>query len=437
MRALILIFFSGLFILSNAQHIEQCGHSAYIDYLESLQPGFKQHTDDAYFDAIKSSKLKNKFEQKDTIHTIKVVFHVVYNSQIDNIPDEYIYSQLKVLNECFRRQNSDTVDTRAIFKPVAGDVGIEFELATEDPDGNATNGITRTFTSKTSFLSSNINLGEADAVKGSAFGKTAWNTDEYLNIWICDLSIQGRDALLGYAFPPTNAPFWSANSFVGFERQGVVVHYKVIGEDNPFRLSTGVKTLVHEVGHYLGLRHIWGDAPNWARCNTNYDDFIDDTPLAGTESNAAGCNYNKNTCNFGTPGDLPDMIENYMDYSPEVCQNMFTNGQIDVMRSNLTKYRSGIYSTKYPPKPWPDYTQSGVYPNPVYDVVNISLIGFTETESYSLKLINMLGQEVFEQKLENAEAQSVNINYGLKGLYVYQLLANDKIVTEGKLVIVN
>ncbi|MEY2924099.1 MAG: hypothetical protein RLZZ337_647 [Bacteroidota bacterium] len=435
-----LLLFLSLFTLitfSYSQQSEPCGQAAYLDYLESLQSGFKQHADDVYFEAIKQAQLKNKFEVKDTVHTIKVVFHVVYNSQIDNIPDEYIHSQLKVLNACFRRQNPDTTDTREIFRSVAGDAGIEFVLATEDPNGNATSGITRTYTSKSSFLNSSIDLGEADAVKGSTFGHPAWNTEEYLNIWVCDLSVQNLDALLGYAYPPTNAPFWNSSSYAGYDRQGVVVHYKVVGESNPFKLSTGVKTLVHEVGHYLGLRHIWGDAPSWGRCNANYDDFIDDTPLAGTNSNASGCNYNKNTCNFGTPGDLPDMIENYMDYSPEVCQNMFTNGQIDVMRSNLVKYRSGIYSTKFPLKLWPDYTESGIYPNPAYGQLNVSLIGFTETEAYSLKLINMLGQEVFSQSLENTEAQSVNIDFGFKGVYIYQLLADDKIVTEGKLLIMN
>lgn len=423
-------------LLSNAQLTEQCGHTAYLEYLELQNPGFKQHLDDNYFAAIKDSKMKNKFDVKDTIHTIKVVFHIVYNSQIDNIPDEYIFSQMEALNACYRRQNPDTANTRDIFKSVAGDVGIQFELASIDPDGNPTNGIIRKYTSKTSFLSASLDLGEADAVKGSVFGSVAWNTDEYLNIWVCDLSIQNRDELLGYAFPPTNAAFWSANSYASNDRQGVVLHYKVVGAQNPFKLSTGVKTLVHEVGHYLGLRHIWGDAPTWARCNTNYDDFIDDTPLSANNSNASGCNLIKNTCEATVPGDLPDMIENYMDYSPEVCQNMFTNRQIDVMRSNLTKFRSGIYSTKYPEPKWPAYEKSGVYPNPAYGEVNISLIGFTETEKYSIKLINTLGQVVLQQDLQNAEAQSVNINYGLRGVYVYQLLANDAIVSEGKLVIV-
>jgi hypothetical protein len=435
LRKLLLSLLSFGLLSAFAQTTELCGHSAYLDYLEQQNPGLKQHLDDNYFEDIKDSKLKTKFNVKDTIHTIKVVFHVVYNSQLDNIPDEYIYTQMEALNACYRRQNADTSNTREVFKPVAGDAGIQFELATIDPDGNPTNGIVRKYTSKSSFLSTSLDLGEADAVKGATFGSVAWNTDEYLNIWVCDLSIQNRDELLGYAFPPTNAAFWNVNSYASADRQGVVLHFKVVGAQNPFKLSTGVKTLVHEVGHYLGLRHIWGDAPTWARCNTNYDDFIDDTPLSSNNSNASGCNYNKNTCEVTEPGDKPDMIENYMDYSPEVCQNMFTNGQIDILRSNLIKFRSGIYSTKYPEPQWPAYQASGVYPNPAYGQINVSLIGFTETEQYSIKLVNTLGQVVFEQELQNAEAQTVNINFGLRGVYTYQLLASEAIVTEGKLVI--
>ena len=92
--------------------------------------------------------------------------------------------------------------------PVAADAGIEFELAKLDPDGNPTNGIIRKSTPIPTFGQFPINLTNADRVKESLYGSEIWDPDRYLNIWVCDLSVSGFDALLGYAYPPTNAVNW-------------------------------------------------------------------------------------------------------------------------------------------------------------------------------------------------------------------------------------
>ncbi len=427
--------FSPLFLF--AQQAEQCGQVAYKQYLETLKPGINNHIDQVYFEALKQSKIKTKYTPKDTLHTIKVVFHVVYNTVQENLPDQYIYSQLDILNECFRRQNADTILTRDIFKSVAGDAGIHFELATVDELGNATSGIVRKLTTKTSFLSGGFDLSEADQVKGEILGSKAWDTEKYLNIWICDLSLQGQDVLLGYAFPPTGAPNWNASSFVFSDRQGVVAHYKAVGLNNPISRYKQGKTLVHEVGHYLGLRHIWGDAPNWGRCNTRYDDFIEDTPLSGTSSSAtSGCNWNKNTCIWHVNGDLPDQIENYMDYAPEQCQNMFSEGQIRLMRANLTSFRMGIYTTEFPEPLGPviDNDVTGVFPNPAKDQLVINILDFKEENSYSLQIVNMLGKEVFSQNIVSIKAQYLNYNFGIRGPHIYRIMENtDKVIKEDKI----
>ena len=440
MKQILLLISLFIFPYSYAQTPEPCGHKAYIDYLNELQPGFKSHYNQIYHRTVEESQLKNKFEKKDTLHTIKVVFHVVYNNVVENLHDSLIYSQMDVLNECFRRQNADTISTRDIFLDVAGDAGIEFELADTDPDGNPTTGIVRQLTTVRSFLTSGINIQEADAVKFEVLGSPAWNTEKYLNIWICDLSVQGQDLLLGYAFPPTNAAFWGSNSFVPANRQGVVLHYKVVGEGNRFSLSTGAKTAVHEVGHYLGLRHTWGDAPNFNRCAPNYDDFIWDTPLSGTSSSASGCNLNKNTCNRTEPGDLPDLIENYMDYAPGQCQNMFTNGQIDVMRNNLTTFRSEVYRSEYPPVPpvLEPGTPIGVYPNPVKDKLAISLSSVDTTNTYSIRIVSLLGQEMVTIPLEQKESQLIEYQFGFKGLFLYQIVNQDGVaIKEERLTFIN
>jgi hypothetical protein len=410
-----------------AQQSEQCGQSAYVKYLESINPGITDNINETFFDALKQSKLKTKRIQ-DTVYTIKVVFHIVYGSQAENLPDAYITSQMKVLNDAFRRTNADTINTRDIFKPVAGDAGINFELADEDPDGNPTNGIVRVKTNLISFGTFPTNLGQADRVKEVQSGSPSWDTDKYMNIWVCDLSANGFDALLGYAYPPTGAPNWNGNSVTTSDKQGVVVHYKVVGEENPNSLSTGAKTTVHEVGHYLGLRHIWGDG------GCGVDDFMDDTPRARRASN--GCNKGVNTCAEPFGEEFPDMMENYMDYSTGECQNLFTNDQIAQMRSNLVTFREGIYSTFIPEPEFPELTsnKTGVFPNPA---VNEVLVQLTDVDvavtDYSIEIINTLGQTVMVRDLLSQEKQFLGGLNGLSGTYIYRIRQGDAVLVTQKI----
>jgi hypothetical protein len=241
--------------------------------------------------------------------TIPVVVHVVYNTSAENISAAQIQSQIDVLNDDFRRLNADAGSTPSVFQGVAADSEIEFCLASVDPQGNPTSGITRTSTSQTSF-------GTNDQVKfNSSGGKDAWPAGDYMNIWVCDIS----GGILGYAqFPGGPAA-----------TDGVVVDYQYFGTIGtataPFDLG---RTGTHEVGHYLNLRHIWGDG------NCSVDDFVSDTPNAGGPNYTGGsCSFpGPNSCNTGF-GDLPDMFQNYMDYSNDVCMNLFTQGQKARMRA--------------------------------------------------------------------------------------------------------
>lgn len=249
----------------------------------------------------------------ETVVTIPVVVHVVYNTSAQNISAAQVQSQIQVLNEDFRRLNADRTNTPADFQPVAADIGVEFCLASVDPAGNPTSGITRTSTTKTSF-------GTNDAVKFDAQGgKNAWPADQYLNIWVCVIG----GGILGYAQFPGGAA----------ATDGVVIDYRYFGTTGtasaPFDLG---RTATHEVGHWLNLRHIWGDGP------CQFDDFVDDTPAAG------GPNYTGAPCTYPGPNsctgkgkdkgnDLPDMFQNYMDYSDDGCMNLFTFGQRDRMQA--------------------------------------------------------------------------------------------------------
>ncbi len=243
------------------------------------------------------------------IITIPTVVHIVYNDATQNISDAQILSQIQVLNDDFRRRNLDAINTPAEFLAVAADIEIEFCLANVDPNGFETTGITRTSTSTDFF-------GLTDEIKSRATGgQSPWNTTDYLNIWVGSLG----GGLLGYAQFPGANPL----------TDGVVVDYQYFGTIGtataPFDLG---RTTTHEVGHWLDLRHIWGDG------GCTVDDGVSDTPLAG------GPNYSSIPCTHpGTnscveaSGDLPDMFQNFMDYSDDACMNLFTIGQRDRMRA--------------------------------------------------------------------------------------------------------
>ncbi len=250
------------------------------------------------------------------IITIPVVVHVVYGTSAQNISNAQIMSQLQVLNEDFRRTNPDAGNTPTAFAGVASDVKIEFCLATVDPSGNPTSGITRRSTSVSSFS-------DNDNVKyNSAGGTNAWPAADYMNMWVCNLS----PGLLGYAqFPGSGAA----------ATDGVVMSYKYFGRNGsaqaPFNKG---RTATHEVGHYLNLRHIWGDG------GCSYDDGVSDTPLAGYSH--SGCpSWPTSSCSSN------DMYMNYMDYVDDACMNLFTNGQKDRMRALFSSggYRESLLSS--------------------------------------------------------------------------------------------
>lgn len=328
---------------------EPCGFDQVINQLEQQYPGYKKHFDEQSANHFEPAQQPTVTPRKkiitdttyflDTTYYIPVVFHVIYSNASENVHDSLLKSQIEVLNRDFNRLNPDTTKTRAVFKPIVGSARIKFVLATVDPNGLPTTGIVRKATTVTQWGTASFSI--TDNMKySSSGGDDAWNAQKYLNIWVCDLSYNNQDAILGYAYPPVNHPSWTSGSWVGDDRQGVVIHYKVIGRNNP--RATGLiagsnmgRCAVHEVGHFFGMRHIWGDA---ASCLNN--DFIKDTPGQTAKSNF-NCNLNVNTCK-DVPKDMPDMVENYMDYSAESCQNSYTKEQVRVMRNAIRVFRNAL-----------------------------------------------------------------------------------------------
>ncbi len=246
--------------------------------------------------------------------TIQVVVHVVYNTKAENISARQVKSQIPVLNKDYRAKNADKSKVPAPWKGLVADTGIIFALATKDPEGKPTKGITRTKTARTSF-------GTDDSVKAKATGGVdPWPSDKYLNIWVCNLG----NGVLGYAQFPGGPP----------QTDGVVILHTAFGTRGtaaaPFHLG---RTTTHEVGHWLNLRHIWGDTED---CTGS--DFVADTP------NAAGPNYGKPNFPHVSCSNAPngDMFMNYMDYVDDDAMFMFTPQQVVRMMATLQGARNSI-----------------------------------------------------------------------------------------------
>jgi hypothetical protein len=442
--SILIVAFFAISFNGFSQNHDYCGYEHANEYLESIYPGYKDGLNKEYLENVEYIKRKQHrrtVNEFDTVYKLQVVFHVLHNTPQENLDDSLILSQLKILNEDFRRTNPDTGVTRDVFKPVAGDAKIEFVMAAEDPQGNPTNGINRVQTTRSTFYQNGVR----DLMKKSSNGGAdSWDGNKYLNIWVCNYShpILG-DLILGYAYPPVGVTNWPSGNSTNqpIEHQGVVLHYKIVGYNNPNANTATTKrasgrTGVHEVGHYLSLRHTWGDPPrNVNGCDV--DDFIDDTPLTRSAAGfSSTCNHLINSCNEG-PGDLPSMIENYMDYSPNVCQNLFTQQQVDLMRYVLVKLRPGM-AVDYRLDKNPDYIEPvdviAIYPNPASDEVTIE-IGELNEGNYRVIFHDVVGRQVIKTDLTTG-LNSINTSLMLNGVYYASVLnENDSEVYFTKLVI--
>lgn len=411
-----LAIFYLVFIISNStfaqQNFEKCGFNQLIEYQNQKTPGYKEQINAIYKNLVAKANKREGINNK-TIYTIPVVFHVVWNSSDpnQNLDDSVLIEQIAVLNEDYSRTNADTTNTRPEFLPIVGNAQIQFKLACKDTNGNFTNGIIRVQTDTVfggGFLPDMASISKIQ--RTAQGGSDPWRPSEYLNIWVGDVNGgSSTPSLLGVATPPPGLPNWPAGSTPAELRDGAIIQWNAFGRNNPFAISAAVingRTVTHEVGHYLGVRHtaentfggIFGSI-----CGD--DDGLNDTPTC--DQSQQGCDLSRNSCMDtipGTTGDLPDMVENYMDYSDQDCQNSFTVGQTLIMQDVIQNYRSGLINS-----PGLANCATGIeeettknnltlYPNPSTGVVNIDL-----KDKFNYTIFNSLGQQITPQAISETQ----------------------------------
>ena len=371
---------------------------------------------------------------QDKLLKIPVVFHVIHNNSANiiggtnnaNITDEQIKSQIVVLNEDYRRKTGTKgFNTNA----VGADMEIEFELATKDPKGNVSTGITRTFVDKNTWDF----LGESQTIAN----KIRWDYEKYLNIWI--MKSDGRT--IGYS----GFPYDSKLIGLGATAQdildqnifdGVIVDYRYVGT------CCGVvgttynfgRTITHEIGHYLGLIHPNGDES----CGT---DYCDDTPQIESLNNSTTCPILSSTCS-GVK--RTNMIENYMDYSPDRCMNVFTNDQKKRVRSALSlsiKRQRLLINSELALGIEPVNANNKslqISPNPIIQNENAILsLQFNGVKDLTISIFNMIGILQNEENYvgQKSNVYSLNTDKLRSGQYIVKVKFGNEIATE-KIIIV-
>jgi len=358
------------------------------------------------------------------IYKIPVVVHVIHNNPAGvlggtnnaNITDEQIKSQIRVLNEDYRKKvSTNGFNTNA----VGADMEIEFELATKDPNGVASTGITRTFVNQTSwdFLGSNQTIAN----------KIHWDFERYLNIWV--LRSDGRT--IGYsAFPYDSKLTGLGATTQDIKDQdifdGVIIDYRNFGTccgvtGTTYNLG---RTTTHEVGHWLGLLHTNGDET----CGT---DYCSDTPQIESLNLSTNCNVLTSTCS-GTK--RTNMIENYMDYSPDRCMNIFTNDQKSRTRSALdlsVKRKKLLNSIEALPET--DALTISTEPNPILNSASAFIkTQFKGEKNVVISVFDFRGVMMYEESYASQKSAFLTLKTDKlnSGEYIVRVRAGEEVISQ-------
>lgn len=356
-----------------------------------------------------------------TIRIIPVVVHIIHHGGVENISDAQVFSQINVLNKDFRRRNTDTTHTNPVFLGVAADMEIEFCLASTDPYGNSTNGIDRVFTTDTQMM------------YWEMIRDYGWDNQRYLNIYV--------SSYIGCFSSFPGDPDSTDGIFITHGRFGTV---GTAGTETWAEFSKFGRTATHEAGHYLGLFHTFHTLGYCDSLCSTSGDYVCDTPPTDMRWFVSHClDHSVNTCHELPQPDLPDQVDNYMDYNIDSCMNLFTRGQKIRVDATLNNYRSVLWSDQnllatgcdgFTGIPKPMTTQVNLYPHPMQQS---AILEFSNPfhENHSLFIYDSQGKCVRMITDITGERIEIHRQHLCSGLYFYTLQAYNRLIITGKLLI--
>ncbi len=393
-----------------------CSTNTKLNELKNNVPGFTEHHRDVMEYIQKPNNEQSQFlrgvNAPAVVVTIPVVFHVLYKNATQNISDAQINSQLAVLNSDYRKLNADfNTVVPAAFRPLGADMEIAFCKATRTPTGATTTGITRKSVSSTFVFEDSYYL---------AAGELAWDPTKYLNVWVGRFS---DPQILGFAYLPSAA---------GSAFDGLCIGDQFFGTTGtasaPFNKG---RTGTHEIGHYFGLEHPWGDDGSSCGSGANSDGVADTPAVDNPHYDCPTFPTNVNTCTSSANG---AMFMNYMDYVDDACMAFFTAGQKTIMQNTLAGPRLSLLTSNGCASLGLNEVDAikaiAVYPNPVSKYF---MITSPQVEIDEVEVFNSMGQLVKTQKLTQSN-NVINIEELASGTYylrIYnqgQFLKSDKVI---------
>jgi hypothetical protein len=344
-----------------------------------------------------------------SIVTIPVIFHVLYNTTAQNVSTTRLLQQIDVLNKDYRKNNTDANLVPSAWAGLAADCEIEFCLAKQDPFGGWTDGIERLSTSTTVFD------WQTDDMKFfSMGGADAWDRTRYLNIWVCNIN----GGVLGFATLP------GGNASV----DGVVLLYQAVGITGAVAPYNKGRTATHEIGHWLNLRHVWGD--DGSSCSGS--DQVSDTPNQGSENYGCPTFPNTDNCATSSPG---VMSMNYMDYTDDACMYFFTTGQKTRMWAALNGSRLSIQTSNVctPVGISPNLFEYAfsVHPSPSNGEFTLEFGTDPQLKNVDINVTNTLGQTVYTRHFDalNEDRMQLDLTGNLPGIYILEVrTSNERVI---------
>lgn len=350
--------------------------------------------------------------------TIPVIVHVLWNTPEQNISDEQILSQITALNEDFNLLNFDAPDVDHPFYLESDASGIEFCLAQQDPFGEASNGINRVWTPVPYWAESN----EQNIKITAQGGVDNWDPEHYLNIWVA--TFDSDYSTLGYATFPGDL---ESNP----QDDGVVIRSNAFGFTGTVTSPNDLgRTGTHEVGHWLNLRHIWGD-------ETCGDDFVDDTP-PHYDANYSCPSFPHNSFSVCGTDEYGEMYMNYMDYVDDNCMNLFSAGQVERMWWAIEDFRFELFNSIGCEPGIPSSVENNglveiktnIYPNPASEFI---IISFNSMERADVTLFDLVGKTVSRQSIISGgmlDVSDLRTGTYILELRVGQSLSTSKIIVQ-------